>query len=122
MKHFENNLPIALQVQFRHMAKSQSIKHLVRQLADRLGKFDLQGGRCEVVIDEAHHWNKGGIFRVSVRLSVPATRLYVASCEEESGSHEFLYSAVRTAFGEIERQLKKQRRRNYRRKVAELAA
>jgi len=122
MKHFENNLPIALQVQFRHMAKSQSIKHLVRQLADRLGKFNLEGSRCTVVIDEMNHWNKGGLFRVSVRLAIPGNRLYVAHAEEEGGSHEFLHSAIRIAFGEIERQLKKQRRRNYRRRVAELAA
>ena len=114
--------PVSLHVQFRHMPKSRSIRQLVRQQSNRLGKFDLRGARCEVVIDETHHWNRGGMFRVSVRLSVPGQRLYVASCEEESGSHEFLYTAVRTAFDEIERQLKKQRRRSYRRKAAELAA
>ena len=122
MNHIENRPPIALQVQFRHMAKSHSIKHLVRQLTNRLEKFDLEGSHCTVVIDEMNHWNKGGLFRVSVRLTIPGDRLYVAHAEEEGGSHEFLHSAVRIAFGEIERQLKKQRRRSYRRKVAELAA
>jgi ribosome-associated translation inhibitor RaiA len=122
MNHFENTMPVSLRVQFRHMPQSRPIKQLVRHLAGRLGKFDLQGARCEVVIDEEHHGSKGGIYRVSVRLSMPGKRLYVASCEEESGSHAFLHSAVRTAFGEIERQLKKHRRRSYRRKVAELAA
>ena len=120
----ENNTmnPVALQVQFRHMPQSNSIKHLVRKQADRLEKFARAGSHCEVVVDEMHHWNKGGVFKVSIRYTIPGDRLYVAHAEEESGSHHFLYSAVRITFDEIERQLKKQRRRNYRRNPIEIAA
>jgi len=119
----KNNMNfVALQVQFRHMPQSSSIKHLVRKQAGCLEKFARAGSHCEVVVDEMNHWNKGGIFKVTIRYTIPGDRLYVAHAEEESGSHHFLYSAVRIAFDEIERQLKKRRRRNYRRKTIELAA
>ncbi|MDF7823846.1 HPF/RaiA family ribosome-associated protein [Pontiellaceae bacterium B12227] len=113
---------ITVNVQFRHMPKSRSIKQLVQAQAERLHRFDLPGGHCEVVIDEMHHFHKGGIFKVSLRLKVPGERLYVAHAEEVSGTHEFLYSAVRTVFDEVEVQLKKRRRKNIRRKGIELAA
>ena len=122
MKNRQNKNRINLQVQFRHMPKSNSIRQWIEKQANHLKKFTEEDSHCKVVIDETHHWKKGGVFRVSIQLSVPGQRLYVASYEEESGSHEFLYSAVRMAFEEIERQLKKHRRRSYRRKLAEMAA
>jgi len=113
---------IAVTVQFRHMPKSESIHQLVRLQAERLSRFELPGARCEVVIDEMHHFQRGGIFRISLRLKVPGERLYVAHAEEESGTHEYLYSAVRMVFDEIEVQLKKRRKKIGRRKGIELAA
>jgi ribosome-associated translation inhibitor RaiA len=104
------------------MPASSSIKQLVQQQAERLGRFALSGGYCEVVIDEMHHWNKGGVFKVSLRLTVPGDPLYVACAEEASGSHEFLYSAIRLVFDEVELQLKKRRKKNGRRKSVMLAA
>jgi len=114
--------PRALEVQFRHMPKLSPVNELVRQQADRLGRFDLSGSRCEIVIDEMHHWNKGRIFKVSIRLTVPGKRLFVAHAEEKSDSHEYLNSAVRLAFDEIERQLEKRRKRNQRRQASKFAA
>ena len=114
--------PIALNIQFRHMPKSRAIKQLVRQQANHLDRFDLRGGHCEVVIDEMHHWHKGGVFKVSLRLTVPGEPLYVACAEEESGSYEFLYSAIRSVFEEVGLQIKKRRRKIGRQKSVHLAA
>ncbi len=69
-----------------------------------------------------NHWHKGGVFKVTLRLTVPGDRVYAAHAEEESGSHEFLYSAVRRVFDDIEVQLKKRRRKSSRRKGIDLAA
>lgn len=117
-----NTGSLALQVQFRHMPKSNSIKELVQQQAGRLRRFSLAESHCEVVIDEMHHRQKGNIFKVTIRLTVPGKRLFVANAEEKSGSHEYLYAAVRLAFDGIERQLEKRQKRNRRREARELAA
>lgn len=113
---------IAVNIQFRHMPKSRAIKQLVRQQVEHLNRFNLHGGHCDVVIDEMHHWHKGGVYKVSLRLTVPGEPLYVASAEEESGSYEFLYSAIRMVFNEVGLQIKKRRRKIGRHKPVHLAA
>ena len=117
----ENN-PIAVNIQFRHMPKSRAIKQLVRKQVERLGRFNLRGGHCEVVIDEMHHWHKGGVFKVSLRLKVPGEPMVVACAEEKSGTYEFLYSAIRVVFEEVGLQIKKRRRKIGRHKPVHLAA
>lgn len=112
----------ALQVQFRHMPKSASIKELVRQQAERLRRFNLKNSRCEVVIDEMNHWHRGRIFKVSVHLVVPGKRVFTAQTKEVGDSEECLDPAVRLAFDEIERQLEKRRKRIRRRRTTEIAA
>ena len=79
--------------------------------ADRLRRFNLAGSRCEVVIEKMHRRHKGIIFKGSVRLTVLGERLFVAHAEEKSDSSEYLNSAVRLAFDEIERQLEKRSKR-----------
>jgi len=118
----KNMSSMALQVQFRHMPKSIEIKQLVRQQAERLRRFDLACSRCQVVIDEMHHRHRGNIFKVSIRLTVPAKRTFVAHAEEKSGTHDYLYIAVRLAFDEIERQLEKREKRMRRRGAKRIAA
>jgi len=114
--------PATVNIQFRHMPKSRAIKQLVQQLMNRLSRFQLHSGHCEVVIDEMHHWHKGGVYKVSLRLTVPGEPLYVASAEEKSGSYEFLYSAIRRVFDEVGLQIKKRRRKIGRHKPVHLAA
>jgi ribosome-associated translation inhibitor RaiA len=104
------------------MPKSRSIKQLVTQQLEHLNRFNSHGGHCEVVVDEMHHWHKGGVYKVTLRLTVPGEPLYVACAEEESGSYEFLYSAIRTVFEDIGLQIKKRRRKIGRRKPVHLAA
>lgn len=115
-----NSIPV--HVQFRHMPPSNSIKELVRAQADRLRRFSLDGGRCEVVIDESNHWHRGRVFKVTIRLTVPGNRVFSAQTTETCDFEECLDPAVRLAFDEIERQLEKRRKRNRRRHARELAA
>jgi len=117
-----NSDPITVNIQFRHMPTSRAIKQLVQQQANHLNRFGLRGGHCEVVIDEMHHWHKGGVFKISLRLTVPGEPMYVACAEEESGSPDFLYSAIRMVFGEVGLQIKKHRKRSSRRKSVNIAA
>ena len=114
--------PRALTVQFCHMPRSNSVKELVRQQAERLRRFDLSEGRCTVVIDREHGRRRGIIFKVLVRLTVPGKRTFMARAEEKSNTHEYLHASVRLAFDEIERQLEKQNRRMRRREARRMAA
>jgi ribosome-associated translation inhibitor RaiA len=114
--------PTTLNVQFRHMPKSYVIQELVQQQMNRLDRFNLNGGHCEVVIDEMHPSDKGGVFKVTLRLTAPGESLYVACAEEAIGDPEFLYSAIRMVFGEIELQIQKRRRKTNRYPAVNLAA
>lgn len=105
---------VSLNIQFRHMPSLRPIRELVELRSARLSRFHLGGGYCDVVIDKTQHWNKGGVLKVSIRLKVPGERLYVAIVEEEGSSVDLVYAAVRMAFDEVERQLKKQHKKNYR--------
>jgi ribosome-associated translation inhibitor RaiA len=115
MKNHENIKRIPLQVQFRHMPKSEAIFSLVRQETAGLQKLVAPDSHCEVVIDETQRRHFGGVYEVRIRLTVPGDRVYAAHGSEQSGSHEFLYGAVRDAFNELRQQLKKNRKKKARR-------
>jgi len=102
-------------VQFRHMPKSDAIESLVWQEAVALQRHSAPGAHCEVVIDETQDGTAGGVFEVRVRYTVPGDRVYAAQGSEQSGSHEYLYGAVRDAFGDIGHQLQRTRKRKARR-------
>lgn len=104
---FTDELGLPLQVQFRHMRESRAILHTVHQMAEKLEKFQLEGAHCEVVIDEAHHRSRTGIFEVTARLTVPGERLYVARSSEQDVTRDELHAAVADVFESLERQLAK---------------
>lgn len=111
-----NNLPannsLNLHIQFRHMEPSTAMDQVIRDYAAKLPRFGAHTGSCEVVIDETHHWSKGGEYNVTIRLKIPGQRLLVATAQEENTLPDFLHSAIHLAFEDIERQLKKQKSRN----------
>lgn len=115
MKGNGNTNRISVQVQFRHMPKSEAIISMVKQEAAGLQKPVAPGTHCEVVIDETQRRHYGGVYEVRVRLTIPGGRIYAAHGSEQSGSHEFLYAAVRDAFGELRHQLEKNRKKQSRR-------
>ncbi|MDD3276618.1 MAG: HPF/RaiA family ribosome-associated protein [Kiritimatiellales bacterium] len=98
------------QIQFRHMPKLNMMHQLVMQQLKRFADYS----RCEVVIDESRH-GRSGIYDISVRLSIPGERLYAAHVSETSGTRDFVYGAVSSAFDDIKRQLVKKRGRKQRR-------
>ncbi|VGO20217.1 HPF/RaiA family ribosome-associated protein [Pontiella sulfatireligans] len=115
MKDNGNMNRIPLQVQFRHMPKSEAIIALVRQEVAGLQKLVAPGSHCEVVIDETQRRHFGGVFEIRIRCAVPGDQVYSAHGNEQSGSHEYLYSAVRDAFCHLRQQLKKNRKKKSRR-------
>lgn len=120
MKFSPSYFRIPLELQFRHMPKSRKIHQMIQQHLERFAAFVAPAARCAVVIDESRHCQKGGVYDVSVRLSVPGERLYTARISETSGSCDILYGVLNSAFDDIKRQLIKARARRQRRHRAVL--
>jgi len=93
------------------MPQLKTMRQFVMQHLERFAACS----RCEVVIGESRRSRTGGVYDISVRLSIPGERLYAAHISETGGSHEFLYGAVSAAFDDIKRQLVKKRARKQRR-------
>jgi hypothetical protein len=107
-----NSTPLT--IQFRHMPKSTAIEQAAIRQINRIGSIVAEGSHCEVVIHRSHPMHKGGTYDVSVRLSIPRHRLYVAHRSETGGSADVAHMALLDAFEEIKRQIIKTRTR-YRR-------
>lgn len=105
----KNNMRV--DIRFLHMKGTRELRALIRQQAERLRRFQLQGYRCEVVVDETNHWYKGRLFRVVIRLKVPGARLITAKASESCEDELCLDPSIRLAFDEIERQLQKKQSR-----------
>lgn len=122
MNSLNTNNSLNLHIQFRHMDASASIEQVIHDYTEKLLRFGAQDGSCEVVIDETHHWNKGGVYNVSLLVKVPGKKLLIATAQEENTSSDYLHAAIHMAFDDMERQLKKQRSKKRRRAAAPLAA
>jgi ribosomal subunit interface protein len=122
MKNLKTNNPLNLHIQFRHMKPSSSIEQVIQDHAAKLPRFGAQTGSCTVVIDETHHWNKGGQYSISVQLKIPGQKLLVVTVREESTLQDHLHAATHQAFEELARQLKKQKNKARRHSADRLAA
>ncbi len=101
---------VPLDLAFKGVEPTASMERLVRDLADRLARFEPRIIACRVVVETPHrsaHADPRGI-RVLVEAIKPG-KTVVASRERngENGSAEFdPYRAIRKAFQAVERQLK----------------
>lgn len=122
MQNIATDKSLNLHIQFRHMEPSDAIKKTIHEYTAKLSRFGAESGLCTVVIDETHHWNKGGVYHVSVRLKIPRKKLLVSTVQQESTQLNYLHSAIHLAFEDLERQLKKQKSKRRRYASEQLAA
>lgn len=104
------------------MKRSVAIEEVVEQYTQKLIRLGVSGGHCQVVIDESSHLKRGGVFQVSVRLTVPGEKLYVAASEERNSSIEFVHAAIHRAYDKLERQILKHHKKCGRQLSEEMAA
>jgi ribosome-associated translation inhibitor RaiA len=97
------------QIQFRRMPPLKSMRQLVMQHLQRFARCS----SCDVVIGESRH-GRSNVYDVSVRVRIPGERVYAAHVSETSGSRDFVFGAVSSAFDDIKRQLVKKRGRKQR--------
>lgn len=118
MKLYDETCAIPLDLQFRHMPASGGIRRQVRQYLDQLAGFVVPPARCAVVIGESRSGRQGGIYDISVRLSIPGRRLYTAHVSDKGSAGELLGGALGQAFEDIRHQMIKARARRRRRRAA----
>jgi len=110
---------IALEIQFRHMQKSNQLRMICQQQLDAFEPLARQGSHCAVVLDQSQSSQHGTICQVTLRLYIPSQRLYVTHTYGPGNSKELIISALNVAFNDLRRQIIKTRTKRYnRRKIA----
>lgn len=103
----------SLQITFKDMDPSPAIETRIRQKASQLDRFFRRAGRCHVTVAAPHRRHrKGGLYEVTVRLTVPPGREIVTGREgRKDHAHEDVNVAIRDAFDAAIRQLEDHARR-----------
>ena len=96
-----------LQITFKDMDPSPAIESRIRQKAAQLDRFFERAGHCHVVVTAPHRRHrKGGLYEVTVRLTVQPGREIVTGREgRKDHAHEDVNVAIRDAFDAAIRQL-----------------
>jgi ribosomal subunit interface protein len=95
-----------LQVTFNNMQPSDAVEKKIRERVEKLDKLFDQILACRVVIEAPHkHQHKGGLYHVSIDLTLPDSELVVNRRPDQHQEHEDIYVAVRDAFNAMRKQL-----------------
>ena len=108
----EGYMPGDIQISFRGMATSPSVKARVRHRAEELQRLSDRVTACRVTLEAAHRRHRQGtIYHVSIELAVPGGKIVVNREPGENHAHEDMHVAVRDAFDAARRQLQDHMRR-----------
>lgn len=95
-----------IQVTFRNLAHSESLKRLILDEAEGLERYFERIISCHVVVEVPHqHHHKGNHYRIQIELNVPGKTLLATKNSSQHFSDEDCYLAIRESFHEIRRQL-----------------
>lgn len=95
----------ALQITFRGMDPSPAVEAKIRELAERLTRFDPHITTCHVRLEQPHrHQQQGAAFDVHIRVATPGGEVVVTHAGRQD-VHEDAYVALRAAFDAASRQL-----------------
>lgn len=102
-------MQIPVEVTFRHLAHSDSIEALVRELAGKLDHYCDHVDSCRVAIERPQaHQDSGRGFRVRLDITMPPGHEIVVTREAGEGElHDTLPYTVREAFQVAYRQVRK---------------
>lgn len=99
-------MSMPLQITFRGLEPSPALEERIRQKARHLELLHDRITRCHVIVERpARHHKKGGVYEVSIHLSLPGARIDVAREPGVDHAHEDVYVALRDAFDRAVRQL-----------------
>ena len=99
-------MQIPLKITFRNMDRSDAVEAKIRERAEKLDRFADNIMSCRVVIEAPRkHKNKGGLFHVSIDITLPGEEIVVSRDPGKNHAHEDAYVAIRDAFDAARRQL-----------------
>ncbi|MBM3647613.1 MAG: ribosome-associated translation inhibitor RaiA [Alphaproteobacteria bacterium] len=104
--------PLPLQVTFRDMDPSDSVRARIEKRARKLRLFHPRVESCRVVVRAPHqHKHHGRLYNVRIDLKVPRRAIVINRASSARQSHADIYVAVRDAFNALDRRLEDVARR-----------
>ena len=99
-------MQLPLQITFRHMEPSEFVESNIRERCDRLEKFHDRIMGCHVIVEGPDkHKYKGGVYHVSIDITVPGSEIVINNKQNDNHAHEDVYVAIRDAFNAAQRRL-----------------
>jgi len=97
---------IPVRIAFRSMRGSRSLETKIRKEAEKLERHHDRIISCRVVVEAPHRRSrKGGLYLVTIDVTVPGAELVVNSEKRHHQSHEDIHVALRDAFKAMQRRL-----------------
>jgi ribosome-associated translation inhibitor RaiA len=104
--HENEKMPLSIRITWRDIEPSAVLGARIRELAQRLSKFNAEIIHCHVIIALPHkHSHQGRVYEVRIEVTTPGTHLIAQHDHPERHSHEDPYVAVRDVFQSMRRQL-----------------
>jgi ribosomal subunit interface protein len=99
-------MPLSIRITWRDIEPSAALGARIRELAQRLAKFNAAIIHCHVIIALPHkHSHQRRVYEVRIEVTTPGTHLIAQHEHSERRSHEDPYVAVHDAFRTMRRQL-----------------
>jgi len=95
-----------VQVTFRNIDESQTLKNLILEEAENLNHFYPRLVGCSVLVEKPNrHHKKGNVYHVRVRLNMPGPDVVVGGLMNSHPFHSDPYVAIRDTFHDARRRL-----------------
>ena len=115
-------MQIPPEISFRNVEPSDRHREKILREVDKLERYFDRITRCRVVVEMPHqHSERGNLYHVGIRLTVPTTELVVSRDQADRASHQDLDAAITDSFQAMRRQLEEyaDQLRQERRRAAE---
>ena len=100
-------MQIPLQITYRNMEASEAIDTYIRERAAKLDRSCENMVGCRVVVEAPHkHHHKGGLYHVSIDITLPKESIIINREPELHQAHQDAHVAVRDAFDAAQKQLR----------------
>lgn len=99
-------MEIPPEISFRNVEPSERHREKILKEIDKLERFHDRITRCRVVVEMPHrHAERGNLYHVGIRVTVPTTELVVSRDQGDRASHTDLDAAITDSFQTMRRQL-----------------
>jgi ribosome-associated translation inhibitor RaiA len=94
-----------INVTFRHIERSAALEARVRDVGERLRRYNAGMTRCHLTVEGGLECADGGPYAVRIHLSVPGAQIHADSIQHNGAGHRDVYVALRDAYARARRQL-----------------